>query len=508
MKVTNMTPNGHQISARQTAITGPYELSSGLHLFTDWRFIDAGAPSYVDDNGKAVSVKGDGELRHVNYRGINTPRGIKIVSEKPAKSDPIEGSIGASVIYDDGIYRSWSGAHYSESTDGFNWIKPSFPSEPEGIDRNTLFFEKVGVHGPGVFKDPSAPESERYKMVFMSAHPQKELIEKAIGYFRENRPYDIDPVFDSRGAIDGIFGAVSPDGIYWKLIEEPFLLHMSDNPSTMYFDTVLKKYVYYTRVNWMFGRRAIGRSESDTFGYLPQPEMVVWSDLDHLPSDDLYTNAKCIYPDTVDHHFLFPTIYHRSEDNCSIDMMSSPDGIHWFKYPGGSILDGDPDTFDDGCLFTSCGLVPLSNDRVGLPYQGSTFPHKYPRWSNRDERGRSRYAIWKKGRLACVEALGEGFFATPIIKFKGRQLKLNVKTASTGEIRVEVIGISNWIHKKKTEELIAGRSFDDCDPISGDHLSYTVTWNGNADLGHAEDQPLYLRFKLRASKIYAFEFDN
>jgi len=38
-KGMNMTPNGHQISARQTAITGPYELSSGLHLFTDWRFI-------------------------------------------------------------------------------------------------------------------------------------------------------------------------------------------------------------------------------------------------------------------------------------------------------------------------------------------------------------------------------------------------------------------------------------------------------------------------------------
>ena len=39
------TPNGHQIAARLTAITGPYELLPGLHLFTDWRFIEPGAPS-------------------------------------------------------------------------------------------------------------------------------------------------------------------------------------------------------------------------------------------------------------------------------------------------------------------------------------------------------------------------------------------------------------------------------------------------------------------------------
>lgn len=499
-------PNGHQISARLTAITGPYELSSSLHLFTDWRFIDAGGPSYIDDDGNAVPLKGNGQLRHVNFQGVNVPRGIRIVPEKPIKSDPIEGSIGASVLFDKGVYRSWSGANYSESNDGFHWKKPSFPNEPENIDRNSLFFERIGVHGPGVFIDPSAPDSERYKMVFMSAHPDKELIDNAIADLRKNRPYDIDPVFDVRGAIDGIFGAVSPDGIYWKPIEKPFLLNMSDNPNTMYYDTVLKKYVFYTRVNWMFGRRSIGRSESDVFGDFPQPEMVVWSDLDRLPSDDLYTNAKCLYPDTVDHHFLFPTIYHRADDNCSLDMMSSPDGIHWFKYPGGSILDGGTDTFDDGCLFTSCGLVPLGNDAVGLPYQGSTFPHKYPRWSDRNEQGRARYAVWKKGRLACVEAKGEGFFATPIIKFKGRQLKLNLKTAKTGEVKVEVIGIRNWVYKKKIEELVPGRNFDDCDPIDGDHISHTVTWKGNPDLGHAEDQAVYLRFKLRSAKLYAFDF--
>ena len=170
------------------------------------------------------------------------------------------------------------------------------------------------------------------------------------------------------------------------------------------------------------------------------------------------------------------------------------------------MLDGDPETFDDGCLFThSSGLVPLSNDWVGLPYSGSTFPHKYPRWKERNDRGRARYALWKKGRLACVEAQSEGFFATPVFRFSGRQLKLNFKTPMTGEVRVEVVAITSWVHKKKTEQVIDRRSFEDCDAIFGDHLSHTVKWKGQSDLGHAKGQPVYFRFKLRAAKLYAFE---
>ena len=504
----SITLSGHQIAARLTAITGPYELFPGPHLFTDWRFIDAGLPSYVDEEGKTVSLKGDGRLRQVWHRGINVPRGIRIVAEKPIKSESIEGPIGASVICDGGIYRSWSGANYSESEDGFHWKKPSLPGEADGQDRNALFFDRTGVHGPGVFINPSANDSERYKMIFWSelGGNREELRVKIYEEYKKKRPHDIDPVFDVRGRIDALFGAVSPDGLYWKPIEEPFLLHMADNPNTMYYDTLLQKYVLYTRVSWMYGRRSIGRSESDTFGPFPQPEMVVWPDLERLPSDDLYTNAKCIYPDTVDQHFLFPTVYHRAEDNCSIDMMSSPDGIHWFRVPGGPVLDGDPETFDDGCLFThGGGLVPLNGDRVGLPYRGSTFPHKYPRWPDRNDRGRARYAVWKRGRLACVDSQGEGFFATPVLKFPGRQLKLNLKTPMTGEVQVEVVAITRWVHKKKTEEVVAGHSFDDCDPIFGDRLSHTVTWKGQADLGHATDQPVYFRFKLRAAKLYGFE---
>ena len=72
------------------------------------------------------------------------------------------------------------------------------------------------------------------------------------------------------------------------------------------------------------------------------------------------------------------------------------------------------------------------------------------------------------------------------------------------EIRVEAVAITSWARKRKTEEVIAGRSFEECDPFGGEHRAHTFSWKGQADLGHAENQLLYLRFKLRVAKLFSF----
>jgi hypothetical protein len=87
----------------------------------------------------------------------------------------------------------------------------------------------------------------------------------------------------------------------------------------------------------------------------------------------------------------------------------------------------------------------------------------------------------------------------------GRQLRLNLKTPLSGEVRVEAVAITHWVGKKRTEEVIPGRGFEDCDPIRGDHLAHPVWWQGQSDLGHADGQPVRLRFKLRHARLYAFE---
>ena len=72
-----------------------------------------------------------------------------------------------------------------------------------------------------------------------------------------------------------------------------------------------------------------------------------------------------------------------------------------------------------------------------------------------------------------------------------------------GEVLVEVA--SSKQHGGG-EQPVAGRSFADCIPIAGDSLDHIVTWKGAEDLGHEPGQPVTLRFRMRAAKLFAFEF--
>lgn len=481
----------------------PYVLSGGLHLFSDLRFIDPGQPSYVDEAGNVIPYTKTDHAGELYLRPVNVPRGIRVVAEQARKSDPLEGPVGWTVLFEDGLYRSWMGANYSESKDGFVWTKPSLPNEQGVEDRNTLFFSRTGVHGPGVFIDPSAPAAEKYKMVFWS-EVGGSMQDDLFGKYFEARPDDYDPFLEARGSIDAIFVAVSPDGIQWKLIDQPLVAAIGDNPNVCYYDTQINKYVLYTRVSGGHGRRCIGRAESDDFHSFPVPDLALWADLNYLPSNDFYSNAHSLYPGTADHHFIFPTVYNHGNDASWVDIYTSHDGIHWSHLPGGPVMEGHPDTGDEGFLISLGGqLVPLSGDRVGLHVRGSRFTHDHVKHGT--EAHSMRYALWTTGRLACVRAEEEGFFATPVLKFKGRQLKLNFRTPVSGQIRVEVVGITSWVRKRKEEQVIAGRTFADCDPLFGDQLSHTVTWRGQPDLGHAHDQPVYFRFNLRYAKLYSFE---
>ena len=127
------------------------------------------------------------------------------------------------------------------------------------------------------------------------------------------------------------------------------------------------------KCNWYYGRRCIGRTETDDFRRWPGPEMLVWPYTDLHPTDDWYTNNKTVYPGTADHHLMFPALYHHADDSSEIRLFSSPDGLVWSEVPGGPVLSPNPPgAWDSGCIFGDLNLIPLSGNRVGLPYSGYT----------------------------------------------------------------------------------------------------------------------------------------
>ena len=106
---------------------------------------------------------------------------------------------------------------YAESDDGVTWTKPSVGSvEFEGSKDNNIVFDDIGT----VFKDPSAPADERYKLIYQ--------------YKKEGG--------------DRVLGAVSPDGLRWTRLEQPLLTgYVSDTQIVAKFDEEQGKYIGYFR---------------------------------------------------------------------------------------------------------------------------------------------------------------------------------------------------------------------------------------------------------------------
>ena len=91
-----------------------------------------------------------------------------------------------------------------------------------------------------------------------------------------------------------------------------------------------------------------------------------------------------------------------------------------------------------------------------------------------------------------------GRVVTKPLTFKGDRLNLNVETGVAGEARVELLDSYG--------KPIAGYSLTDSDPVKGNFLEKTMTWNGNSDISRFAGKPVKLHFFLRDAKLYAFHF--
>jgi hypothetical protein len=313
--------------------------------------------------------------------------------------------------------------------------------------------------------------------------------------------------------VGGIVGAVSPDGLRWKVLPKTFLIEPSDTQITAYYDEELRKYVIYVRKRslsvrskrvpedpfnsgWLSARRSIGRTESDVFGEFPLSEIVMEPGPELGPSDTYYTNCRTNIPGSPTLHLMFPAIWHQPEDTTSIALASSHNGKLWHTVPGSPVATTAPTgQWDGGHIFAHPNLLELQDGRWALPYAGYDVPHKYPRGQMKFATG---YLIWSKGRLVALDARERGQFTTMAITPPGRKLRLNVLTQRAGRVLVEIVGEGG--------KPLPGRSFAEASPVVGDHQAAPVTWNGETDLGYPDGTCIRLRFRMQYARIFGLEF--
>lgn len=497
----------------------PFVLASNVVYFHDWRYVNPGAYRWLKPDGQSAGLFTLDPVPAMRYEFVHMPLGIGLVAQKATKTEPVLTPekadaiflFGGTLIHEDGRYRLWydcwpkehigsehmgnfNYVRYAESDNGVDWKLPSLGLiEYEGSRDNNIVYgpsltPKTGYHGGCVFSDPSAPAHERYKAFHLGY-----VSSDALAKFRKERPDDIDPI--ALGGPWGLFGATSPDGLRWTPMPDPLVIQNSDTHNVCTYDVATGKYVAYCR-SWFFYRRTIGRMESDDFRRFPLPEELFWPNALMEPYDTWYANAKTIMPGTTDYHVMFPMRWRLTEDKFDFHLATSPDGVVWGFVPGGPVSErGDPGAWDAGVVAPGLGLVDLPGDRMGILFAGSPVPHKHPR---RPPLGALAWAWWPKDRLVALEAPVEGSFSLWALKFQGRTVHLNFRTPVTGFVQVEACG--------PDENVLPGRSFAECDRLSGDHLDHVVTWKGQADLGHPEAEAVTLRFRMRSAKLFAVKF--
>lgn len=549
-----------QLSASDRYFGEPVQLKGREMYFTSWKYVRQGSftwrvqtdPSSSESKQNVGAwLQGDGD-RPAVFETSDMPRGIRLVAQ-PAEKIPLQDGQLAAQVFDDGKYKAWyvmdpcadsepfsskesilpgHNGHvaYAESSDGVNWVHPNLGiyEYAGNRDNNIVWRGDVngstrGFHGGSVFVDPTSTD-ERYKMVYLGLITDEEWAAFEAKYPGEADTMARRPDVGGFRCVFGFFGAVSPDGIHWRSLDDPLMIQHADTLNACYYDVDRGLYVAYVRAwqvneriadqqrpdstSWItVGRRSIGRSVSRDFRHFSPPEIVVSTGADMAPSHVYYTNGKTTLPGCPDQHVMFPWIWELENDGGAVWLLSSADGWTWSRVLGGPVVKpgewGEP----DGAFVTCIGnLLEYPGDKWGIGYSGSPIPHKYPGRDLTQRAGLfpgvpgvSGLATWPRGRLVALQADEDGEFSTVFIVPPAARLRVNADVAPTGHLKVA-------IRPSGSRDDLPGHTFAECDPLVGSSLAARVTWNGQ-ELKNDPMKPIMLRVQMKRVKLYGFQFE-
>jgi hypothetical protein len=334
----------------------------------------------------------------------------------------------------------------------------------------------------------------------------------------------------------------SPDGIHWKLSYRSVLgaetTYRLDCQNVVFWDNQTNKYIVYGR-GVTQGGRSVFRGEADKledFSLLHDLPFILAPDsldLSHGKTHvvDYYLSAAVKYPWADNAYYMFPTAYYhyipktlaefkddvpKNAGPLHTQFAASTDGIKWQRYDRQPFLGlGMKGEFDWASARMIYGVVPsVSGREIYMYYRASDWLHGW----DRDERNKqlltkaglgasqniavlSRVVIRMDGFVSVRGEYTGGEFTTPLLKFTGSKLFLNVNTSATGIVRVEVLDINGI--------PLDGFKMEDCDRIhTSNEINRGVSWGGKSDVSFFAGKPVRLRFEIRDADLYAFQFKD
>jgi hypothetical protein len=110
----------------------------------------------------------------------------------------------------------------------------------------------------------------------------------------------------------------------------------------------------------------------------------------------------------------------------------------------------------------------------------------------------SRAVLRLDGFMSAEAAYEGGWLITPPLVFEGSRLELNLDTGAGGVARVELLDAAG--------KPIPGYGLAQAGELNGNHVRMPVTWKGRADVSALAGKPVRLHIRMRAARLYAFQF--
>jgi hypothetical protein len=418
---------------------------------------------------------------------------------------PLQGHVSR-VIEDDGKVKLYLGAdsvEVLESDDG-------------------LRFRRTGVKLSGggfttIFVDPHDPDrSRKYKLFHLEFSP----------------PFD--------PAKHGVYASYSADGVNFTKVGR-VLPFFTDNPTVVHWDERIEKYVIYTRAFCYDNenQRRIGRIETDDvlspwpytktdndrlFPSIDNLNVVLAADSEDDPHSDMYYNASNIYPWAQDVYLMNPAHFrHFSPQRnpfirprqagqwedfgmLEVQIAFSRDGIHWQRPSREAYFPtGLADEWDRWYAVMGPGMIRRGNSLYQYYNSSGRLHDSVILRPEYDDSAKQLGGVGVvRQRLdgfvsADVDHHG-GWLTTPLLTFSGRRLRLNIDTGSVGTAFVEI--------QDAEGQPIPGFSLADCEEIGGNFIDQQVYWKADSDVSALIGRPVRLHFKLKRTRLYAFQFNE
>ena len=175
-------------------------------------------------------------------------------------------------------------------------------------------------------------------------------------------------------------------------------------------------------------------------------------------------------------------------------MMTSRNGHTFRRWPEAVIPEEAPeDRAGNRSNYMAWGLVSTpGNDREYSVYASENYLSSTPTRLR-------RFTYRLDGFVALRGGEQGGQLTTKPLNVAGGQLEINYLARTGGQVRVEIQDASGT--------PLAGFAAADCNPLEGDEIAKTVSWQGGGNTPFT-GRPLRVRFEVKDADLFSFRFNR